>query len=250
MNTSLFQFGEIKPEYPVPVLNERTVRAAAGILFFFALIAFMNAWLSGNFFPTKVFVTAFLIEFAIRILINPKYAPVMVLAQWIVKGQQPEYTGAPQKQFAWAIGFGLAAMMFYLIVMNNVVGPINMIVCSTCLILMLFETSFGICIGCKIYNLINKTQAQLCPGNSCDINAEKQNNITKSQLVIFILFLVSVFFIFNFFSKNTSGESSPSLQRQSISSEDSAKEANRCRVPDFAKAIGHEEKWKLHNNCQ
>ena len=38
MTTSAFQFGEIKPEYPVAVLNERTVRAAAGILFVFALI--------------------------------------------------------------------------------------------------------------------------------------------------------------------------------------------------------------------
>jgi hypothetical protein len=27
-------------------------------------------------------------------------------------------------------------------------------------------------------------------------------------------------------------------------------EAERCKVPDFAKAMGHEEKWKLHNNCQ
>ena len=25
-------------------------------------------------------------------------------------------------------------------------------------------------------------------------------------------------------------------------------EAKRCKVPDFAKAMGHEEKWKLHNN--
>ena len=27
-------------------------------------------------------------------------------------------------------------------------------------------------------------------------------------------------------------------------------EAQRCKVPDFAKAMGHEEKWKLHNNCR
>ena len=26
-------------------------------------------------------------------------------------------------------------------------------------------------------------------------------------------------------------------------------EAERCKVPEFAKAMGHEEKWKLHNNC-
>jgi hypothetical protein len=27
-------------------------------------------------------------------------------------------------------------------------------------------------------------------------------------------------------------------------------ETERCKVPDFAKAMGHEEKWKLHNNCK
>jgi hypothetical protein len=24
----------------------------------------------------------------------------------------------------------------------------------------------------------------------------------------------------------------------------------RCQVPEWAIAIGHEEMWKLHNNCQ
>ena len=27
-------------------------------------------------------------------------------------------------------------------------------------------------------------------------------------------------------------------------------EAERCKIPDFAKAMGHEEKWKPHNNCK
>jgi hypothetical protein len=27
-------------------------------------------------------------------------------------------------------------------------------------------------------------------------------------------------------------------------------EAERCKVPDFAKAMGHESQWKLHNNCK
>ena len=27
------------------------------------------------------------------------------------------------------------------------------------------------------------------------------------------------------------------------------REAERCKVPDFAKALGHEAKWKLHHNC-
>jgi len=25
---------------------------------------------------------------------------------------------------------------------------------------------------------------------------------------------------------------------------------DRCKVPDFAIAMGHEEKWKLRNNCK
>jgi hypothetical protein len=30
----------------------------------------------------------------------------------------------------------------------------------------------------------------------------------------------------------------------------SAEEAERCKVPAFAIAIGHVEKWKLHNDCR
>ena len=38
MSKALFQFGENIPGYSVAVLNERAVRAAAGILFFFAMV--------------------------------------------------------------------------------------------------------------------------------------------------------------------------------------------------------------------
>ena len=48
MTDSFFSFGRRMPEYGVPVLNERAVRAAAGILFFFAMVSFMNAWLTGK----------------------------------------------------------------------------------------------------------------------------------------------------------------------------------------------------------
>ena len=62
-----FKFGEQIEGYDVRALNERAVRASAGILFFLAIIAFMNAWLMGNFQPTRVFVVSFLVEFTIRI---------------------------------------------------------------------------------------------------------------------------------------------------------------------------------------
>ena len=43
MIQSIFQFGELRPEFGVRVLNERAVRAGAGIVFFFAIVSFMNA---------------------------------------------------------------------------------------------------------------------------------------------------------------------------------------------------------------
>jgi hypothetical protein len=58
---SFFRFGDTQPDYALPVLNERAVRASAGILFFFGLVCFMNGWLVGNFQPTRVFVVTFLV---------------------------------------------------------------------------------------------------------------------------------------------------------------------------------------------
>jgi len=250
--TTILQLGETLEDYAVPVLNERAVRAGAGILFFFAVIAFMNAWLTGNFQPTRVFVVAFLIDFTIRILINPRLAPSLIVGQWIVRHQQPEWTGAPQKRFAWAIGFVLAATMFYLVVFNNVVGPINVIVCAACLMLLFFETAFGICIGCKIYNAFNKKKAQLCPGAVCEIGPAKGARVSVIQLVMLALFASALGGIAPWIYRTT-----PQNLRQVQQSNASTAAASldpaedtRCKVPDFAKALGHEEKWKLHNNCK
>src|SRR5450830_1281048 len=192
MDTRIFEFGQQRPEYEVPVLNERAVRASAGLLFFFAIVCFMNAWLMGNFQPTRVFVVTFLVDFTIRIFISPLYAPSLIIGQWFVRKQQPEYVGAPQKRFAWAIGLVLALTMLYLVVLNNVIGPINLIVCSLCLILLFFEAAFGICIGCKIYNLFNKGKAKLCPGGVCELPSGKGSAVSLVQIVIVTVFAAVV----------------------------------------------------------
>ena len=134
-----------------------------------AIVAFSNAWFKGDFMPTKFTVVAFFIDFFIRVLINPRFAPTLIMARWMVNNQTAEYVGAPQKRFAWGIGLGLASLMMFLVVLQDVRGPINMIICLICLTLLFLETSFGICIGCKLYNVFNKEKAQLCPGNVCAI---------------------------------------------------------------------------------
>lgn len=252
MSEAIFRFGEIRPEYQIPVLNERAVRAAAGILFFLALVCFMNAWLTGNFQPTRVFIVGFLIDFTIRIFVNPRFAPTMIVGQLMVRKQQPEWCGAPQKRFAWGIGFVLASTMLYLVMINNVIGPINLIVCSMCLILLFFESAFGICIGCKVYNLFNKEKAQICPGGVCEMPTAQTTRASLQQLAIVALFVVAITgvaqSVYSTAPKRAAGFGKP-VASQPDAQIDPA-EVERCKVPDFAKAIGHEEKWKLHNNCK
>ncbi|MEI8031321.1 MAG: DUF4395 domain-containing protein [Comamonadaceae bacterium] len=252
MTHSTFQFGERRPEFAVPVLNERAVRASAGILFFFAFISFMNAFLLGNFQPTRLFVVVFLVDFTIRIFINPRYAPSLIVGQWVVRKQQAEYVGAPQKRFAWVIGFVLALAMLCLMVLNNVIGPINMIVCSVCLLLLFFEAAFGICIGCKVYNLLNKEQAQLCPGGVCDVPKADRRGLSLVQVVVLLLFAALIAFTAQWVYGTGSPpmRSTPSATAPSASGARDPAEEERCKVPEFAKVMGHEEKWKQHNNCQ
>ena len=245
---SFLQFGEDNPDYSVRVLNEREARGAAGIMLLFAMIAFMTAWFKGDFTPTKLTIVAFFIDFFIRVLINPRFSPTLIMARWMVNNQTAEYVGAPQKRFAWSIGLVLATFMMFLVVINDVRGPINMITCLVCLILLFFESAFGICVGCKMYNLFNKEKAQLCPGNVCEIkDRESIQIVTLAQALIAMGYVALLLFL------------SPVLDtaRSQVSSKDPASQASpassaeeeRCRVPEFAKKMGHEEKWKLHNGC-
>ena len=240
---AIFGFGERIEGYAVPVLNEREVRAAAGILFVFALISFMNAWLMGNFRLTRIFVIAFLVDFTIRIFINPKYSPSMILGRFAVRKQAPEWAGAPQKRFAWAVGWTLAVTMFYLIVLNNVIGPINLIVCATCLTLMFFESAFGICLACKVYNAFSRQTAQYCPGGVCEVfTPHASQKVSAGGTAIVVVFLALIGFV---------GERwFPAAEAAAAVTPSAAAADGKCTPPDWAVALGHAEMWKLHNNCK
>ncbi|MDE2367351.1 MAG: DUF4395 domain-containing protein [Burkholderiales bacterium] len=252
---AFFTFGERREGYAVPVLNERAVRAAAGIVFLFAIVSFLNAWLVGNFQPTRVFVIAFLIDFTIRIFVNPRYAPTLILGQWVVHRQQPEWVGAPQKRFAWAIGFVLASTMLYLVVIEHLVGPINLFVCLSCLVLLFFESSFGICIGCKVYNAFHQEQAQLCPGGVCEYQPQPGAGGSLAHGAVLLAFLGVIGVVAQWVAGHdpyvhAPGVSAVAAATAAPPTAADAAEAERCKVPDFAKALGHEAMWKLHNNCK
>ncbi len=195
------EFGETVEGYAIPVLNEREIRASAGILFLFTFLSLMLILLKGNFLLIKYVITAFLADFLIRVLISPKYAPTLILGRLIVRRQNPEYVGAAQKKFAWIIGIILAASMFALMVVVNSYSVITGIICLICLIFLFFESAFGICLGCLFYGWFYKEKAQYCPGEICDVKArqdiQKISVLQIGILLAFTLFVVIVALMFN-----------------------------------------------------
>jgi hypothetical protein len=199
--SKIIKFGEDVEGYDIPVLNEREVRASAGILFLMTFISLMVILAKGNFLMIKYVITFFLLDFIIRVFINPKYSPTLIIGRLIVRNQVPEYVGAKQKKFAWIIGIVLAATMFVHMVIINAYSPITGIICLICLIFLFFESVFGICLGCIVYKWIYKQKAQYCPGEVCDVKSKQdiQKTSGAQMLVVlgFIALIVITVFLFN-----------------------------------------------------
>jgi len=194
-------FGEHVEGYSIPVLNEREIRASAGILFLLMFISLMLILFKTDFLMIKYMITMFLTDFIIRVFINPKFSPSLIIGRLIVRNQVPEYVGAQQKKFAWIIGVALAAVMFIFLVIVNAFSPITGIVCLICLVFLYFESAFGICLGCKFYSMFYKEKAQYCPGEVCDVKSKQDiQKTSKAQMLIVLGFIAYIFltaFLFN-----------------------------------------------------
>lgn len=189
-------FGESVEGYDIPVLNEREARAGAGILLLPAIASFVNSYLTHNFIFTKIFVTVFMVDFFIRIFINPNYAPSLILGRFFVQNQTPEYVGAKQKRFAWSIGFVLSVIMFFIIVVFEIMTTIKIGICLLCIIFLFSETAFGICIGCILYHKTQKNRPLYCPGNVCEVKTkEKIQQFSKLQMISLVLFFTGVYIL-------------------------------------------------------
>jgi hypothetical protein len=199
--SKIIYFGEEVEGYNIPVLNEREIRAAAGILFFFTFLSLMQIIFNQNFVMIKYVITGFLADFLVRVFINPKFSPTLIISRLFVRNQVPEYVGAKQKKFSWIIGVCLASIMFIHMVVINAYSPITGITCLICLIFLFFESVFGICLGCKFYNLFYKEKAQHCPGEVCDRKAKQEiqkTSMTQMFVVLaFVVFMITMVFLVN-----------------------------------------------------
>lgn len=189
-----FKYGEKVEGYDVRVLNEREARAAAGILFVGAFLGLTNGVMLGTAIFSKYFIAFFTFDFLMRV-VNPRYAPSLLLGRFFVQNQTPEYVGATQKRFAWALGLVLALPMFYYLVIDFQPNPIKVLVCLLCMVLLFLESAFSMCVGCKIFNLVKKEKATNCPGGACEMRfKEPIQTFSPVQKVIVILTFIGIIY--------------------------------------------------------
>lgn len=173
----IFTFGDYIDGKGYKVLDERRMRASAGIMFLLAMIAFVNGFIVKRY-AVIPYISGFLVlNFMLGIFINPKFSPTLLLGTLFVRKQSPLPIGAVQKKFAWTLGLMLATGIFilsmFLLNDESYFRPVC-VMCELCLLLLFLETAFGICVGCKLYDLaiylrLLKKPAERpnCTGDGC-----------------------------------------------------------------------------------
>ena len=116
-------------------------------------VAFSYAYFAKQYVPLQITASLFFVEFLIRVTAGLRYSPFGVIARTITRGRSPEWTSAQPKRFAWTLGLGMALAMT-VITNSGIRGTLPRTMCLICLTLMWMESVLGVCLGCKIHNLI------------------------------------------------------------------------------------------------
>ncbi len=276
----LFHFGERVEGYNYKVINEREARASAGIMFLFGIISLFTVFGMRTLFWAELFSITFIVEFFIRVVVNPRYAPYMVLGSLFVSKQQPEWVEAKPKQFAWVLGLLLGAIMTYFIV-ANIVSPVRMLTCVLCLILLFTESAFGICLGCILYKKFNVSMEGNCPGGVCETlpAREGQSGMMRGLVVLgFVGMVWGTFTVLTEYKYSSHASTSkmiaakmeasgsmipipskitpaqtmqkmPANVSEKTASTETKKSDKKCEVPEWAIKMGHREMWLKHHDC-
>ena len=167
----LTKYGEVVPGYDQGVVNDREVRAAAGIMFMLGMIVIFVGIGYNHVMAARVYLALVFFDLTVRI-ITPRYSPFLLLGRLFVQNQRPEYVGAAQKRVAWIMGWVIFLPMMNWFVLHWEITFYKVLLCVLCLSIIFLESAFGICIGCKLYTLMSRNQAQHCPGGVCEVRTK------------------------------------------------------------------------------
>jgi len=132
----------------------------------------------------RVYLALVFFDLTVRI-ITPRYSPFLLLGRLFVQNQKPEYVGADQKRYAWIMGWIMFLPMMNWFVLHWEITFYKVLLCVLCLSIIFIESAFGICVGCKLYTLFSRKEAQHCPGGVCEIRTKDPiQTFTLSQKLI------------------------------------------------------------------
>ncbi|MDF1878671.1 DUF4395 domain-containing protein [Sulfurimonas sp. SAG-AH-194-C20] len=192
-----FNFGEKIPEFDFRVINEREARASAGIMFLLGILSLFSVFTLRTLIWAEFFSITFILEFIVRMFINPKYAPYMLLGSFFVTNQKPEWVQAKPKKFAWFLGLILGATMTYYIIFD-VISLVRLSICFVCLTLLFLESAFGICLGCLMYKQL-QIKLNRCPGGVCEVLRDKKPVFKRFMLLgFFIISFVLIYLLLEY----------------------------------------------------
>jgi hypothetical protein len=178
----------------VALLNERAVRARAGLLFLVPVILLFIRIDHGNhdqlivdainnsivereydhaFAHSLIFFVMY--EMLVAMFVKTSHLSLSsLLGVMFTFKQKPLYQPMQPKIFAWFIGLVLAVLcqisLYY-----TVMQSIAFYFLAACLLFMWLESVCGICIGCKIYNYFARIGVVKKVCDVCHINYEEKN---------------------------------------------------------------------------
>ncbi len=162
---------------PYGVVNERAVRATAGVMFALAFFTMIYSFLTKDLSLLKIILPIYWISFLLQVLVGPNWSIFSITGNFLTRSQEKEYVGALQKRFAWSIGLLLSSIMMLLVFVFKVQGITLLYVCGICVVFMWLEVTLGFCAGCYIYAFLRKKGwisepefAPVCPGGVCSLD--------------------------------------------------------------------------------
>ena len=178
----------------VVLLNERAVRARAGLLFLVPVIllfirldhgnhnqlivdAINNTIIERTYDHTFAYSLIFFVMYEMVVAMFVKtshFSITSILGVMFTNKQTPIYQPMRPKIFAWSIGLVLA-ILCQISLYYTVMQSIAFYFLAACLLFMWLESVCGICVGCKIYNFFVRIGVVKKVCEVCHINYEEKN---------------------------------------------------------------------------
>ena len=175
-------------------LNERAVRARAGLLFLIPVIllfiridhgnhdqlivdTFNNSIIEREYSHTFAYTLIFFVMYEMLVAMFVKtshFSITSLLGVLFTYKQTPIYQPMQPKIFAWVIGLVLA-ILCQISLYYTVMQSIAFYFLAACLLFMWLESVCGICVGCKIYSFLSRIGVISKVCEVCHINYDDKN---------------------------------------------------------------------------